>query len=107
MRNELSIDEKRIFNFRKELARQVWAARSGQMDMLEALENTRDLVALCPEHIIEIADRLQHKVMNQITKKYGKIKAQSRGIDMSDMRVPSVNTREYLQAVKLPSYMVG
>lgn len=107
MRNEMNPDEKRIFNLRKELAKQIWAARSGEMNVAEALENTRDLVVLCPEHMIEIADRLQHKVMNQITKKYGKIKMERKGFNMSDVRVAAVNTREYLQAVKLPAYMVG
>jgi len=107
MINEINLNEKRIFNLRRELAKQVWAARSGEMNVAEALENTRDLVALFPEHMIETADHLQHKVMNQVTKKYGKIKTQLRGIDVSDIRVAAVNTRQYLPAIKLPAYMVG
>ena len=96
-----------VYNLRKELARQIWLSRTGEMDVLEALENTRDLVILCPADVLDIADRLQHKILNQITKKYGKVKAAQRGIDMPDVRVGAVKTREYLSAIRLPVNMIG
>jgi hypothetical protein len=107
MTNLMSEAEKKTFNLRKELAKHIWNARRGQINIAETLENTRDLVSLCPNDIIEIADRLQHKIMAQITKIYGKICLQRKGFKVDDLKSPSVKTRFYLNAVRLPQNMIG
>lgn len=104
---ELNEVEKKTFNLRHELAKQIWNARRGQIDVAEALENTRDLVAMFPDELIEIADKLQHKIMNQVTKTYGKICLQRKGIEANDLKVPAVKTRFYLGAIQLPANMIG
>lgn len=103
----MTIVEKMTYNLRHELARHVWAARKGTLDVFEANENTRDLVALMPSDIMDAADKLQHKVLGQITKKYGKICLTRKGIACDDVRVPKVDTRKYLGSVQLPAGMVG
>lgn len=95
-----------IYNLRKELARQFWLARKGKIEILVALENTRDLVAICQKNIIDVADRLQHKVMNQITKKYAKTQLNKKGVSTDDIKVSAVNTRIYCPSIKLKN-MIG
>jgi hypothetical protein len=103
----MTIIEQRIYNLRHELAKQAWNARHGNMDVLSASENTRDLVALFPDDMIEVADRLQHKIMNQLTKIYGRKKLISKGINCCDIAVSRIATRAYLHSVRLSSGMIG
>ncbi len=107
MTRTMTETEMRAYNLRHELAKQLWNARSGNINVAEALENTRDLVVLMPEDMIGIADRLQHKVLNQITKKYGKICLMRKGLECSDLRVTRVPSRMFLGAVRLPQDMIG
>lgn len=85
-----------IFNLRKELARQIKLVRIGKINVAEASENTRDLVLCCHPSIMDDADRLQHKIMGQITKQYGKHQLIKSGIECNDIKTPSVKTRSYL-----------
>jgi hypothetical protein len=97
----------KTYNLRKELARQIWNARSGQINIAEALENTRELVSLFPDEIMEIANALQHKIMNQAAKVYGKICLRKKGIDADGVKAPAVKSRFYLGAVMLPENYIG
>lgn len=90
-----------VYNLRKELARQIRLVRKGAINVAEALENTRDLVTYCHDSIIDDADRLQHKIMNQITKQYGKLSLKKRGLEYQEIRTPGVKTRDYLPSIKL------
>jgi len=56
----------RMHNLRHELARRLWEARKRPVDTVEVSDNLRELVALCPDEIIERANRLMHDVRNQI-----------------------------------------
>ena len=107
MKFTLTEIETRIFNLRKELARQLWKARKGTLDVFEAYENSRDLVALFPDEYIEIADKLQHDVSKQMTRIFGKIQLARKGLDHSSITKPSLKTRPILKAVRLSPNMIG
>ena len=99
-------EQKRLFNLRKELSRHIWDARHGCIDTLVANENTRDLVALCPDTHIEAADRLQHKVMSQITVIAGRLYLRARGAEVERFVAP-VKTRLIAWQGRMPAGMIG
>lgn len=101
------LSDARIYNLRKELARQLWAARSGNIDVFEASENTRDLVALCPEKIIDSADKLQHAVMNQITMKVGQMIMMKKWGKKIDVKVKRIASRGIWADFKFGEGFIG
>lgn len=73
--------EIRMHNLRHELARWLKIARREPINRLEAEDNLRELVALCPEEILGAADKLKHDVCNQLTKLHSRAQLLLRGID--------------------------
>jgi len=71
----------RMQNLRHELARWIWMARRAPINRLEAEDNLRTLVSLCPDEVCEKADRLMHDVKNQLTKLHGRAQLLARGVD--------------------------
>lgn len=108
-RSFLALDEcsVRIYNLRKELARQIWAARKSEINLAEANEYSRDLVAVCPDNIIEAANNLHHKIMGQIHLFLGKKYLVHHNIKLKKTKVSAVKTRDYLGTVRLPKNIVG
>jgi hypothetical protein len=99
--------EGRLFNLRKELARCIWMVRNGAIDVFEVTENTRDLVAMCPEDILEEANKLCHDVMKQITKKYGRYQIEKLGLKVEKFKISAIKPREYTIRIKLPKNFIG
>ncbi len=100
-----------VYNLRKELARQMWivrrkAQKKMKIDLLEALENTRDLVVLCLG-VQNAANTLQHKIMRQLTLYINKKKLDNQIVDLSQMEFERIKTRKFLPSVKLPKNYIG
>ena len=81
---------------RQELARFVRLARKGAIEnLMEINYYIRVLVLRCPENLRDMADKLQHKIINhQVTKYYCKYNMEKRGVDCSDIKVTSMRSRD-------------
>lgn len=107
LKSRKTTESARIYNLRKELARQLWLARSGNIDTAEASHNIRTLASLCVGKQKEQARLLIHKVMTQITKKYGYDVMVRNNVEIEKPKIYPVKTRDYLQAVRLGKGMIG
>ena len=84
----------RMQNLRHELARWIWIARHNPINRLEAEANLRELVSLCPDEIVEKANKLMHDVKNQLTKLHGRAQFLAKGIDPM-IRCSALRMREF------------
>jgi hypothetical protein len=96
----------RSFNLRKELARCLWLARKNTLNILEAQDNCRSLVALCPEPILDLANHLLHAVFNQIQKIYGRHYFKKNGLNHRQ-HIQPIATRSILWLGNIPDGYLG